>query len=163
MTRKEHWAGGLGGLGSHPGVATSLLQALGSPSLFLGSALPLRGLGGRRVPVPGLSSMTPMVPRLLMGDPVLTPGFLDSSSSALALTSLYLFSLGPSALSSCPSLFRRLVYGFLKSLHLWGMLCWRGVSLWLCLSGMTKPLSLLEAFQASVSSWGSAWQVGGAG
>ena len=41
VSRKEHWAGGLGGLGSPPGVATCLLQALGSPSLFLGSTLTL--------------------------------------------------------------------------------------------------------------------------
>ena len=38
-----------------------------------------------------------------------------------------------------------------------GVLCRRGVSLWLSLSAMTKPLSLFQAFQASVSSRGCAW------
>lgn len=35
VSRKEHWTRGLGELGSHPGVATSLLGALGSPILSL--------------------------------------------------------------------------------------------------------------------------------
>ena len=155
MTRKEHWAGGLGGLGSHPGVATSLLQALGSPSLFLGSALPLRGLGGRRVPVPGLSSMTPMVPRLLMGDPVLTPGFPDSSSSAptFGFPGFLFFRTQCPVFQSQP-ISKAGVWISTKP-SLMGEECSAGE---VFLSGVTKPLSLLEAFQASVSSWGSAWQ-----
>lgn len=35
VSRKEYWTRGSGELGSHPGVATSLLGALGSPILSL--------------------------------------------------------------------------------------------------------------------------------
>lgn len=35
VSRKERWTRGSGELGSHPGVATSLLGALGSPILSL--------------------------------------------------------------------------------------------------------------------------------
>ena len=93
--------------------------------------------------------MAPMASRLLMGDPVLTCGFLESSSSALAFDFVHLF-----LWNQCPVFWFQPISKAQKP-SVTGVLCWRGVSLWFCLSGVAEPLSLLEAFQASVSSWGS--------
>lgn len=92
-----------------------------------------------------------MVP-VLVGDPTLTTAFQTPHEGLLPLAALPPFLSGPNALSSG---IRGLCMDFSEIIAIRG-LHWRGVSCWLSLSGVTKALSLLQAFQASVSSWGRA-------
>lgn len=131
-----------------------LAAGLGKPHPVSGFSLPseVEGLGRRQVSLPAWNSMAPMAPRLLVGDPVLTAGIPGFSSRALAFgcpVSLFLRTQCPVFWSQPISEAR--VWISQKSL-LSGASCWRGVSRQLSLSGMTKALSLFEAFQASVSS-----------
>ena len=63
-----------------------LAAGLGEPHPVSGFGLPseVEGLGRRQVSLPARNSMAPIAPRLLVGDPVLTAGFPDFSSRALA-------------------------------------------------------------------------------
>lgn len=144
---------GFGGAESSSWGCHQLAAGLGEPHPVSGFGLPSEeeGLGRRQVSLPARNSMAPTAPRLLVGDPVLTAGIPDFSSRALAFgcpVSLFLR-------TQCPVFWSQPI----SEAHVWILrsLCYGGplaggVFLASSLSGMTKALSLFEAFQASASS-----------
>lgn len=121
-SRKEHWAGGLGELVSHPGIATSLLWALGKTQPVSGAGLPS-----------GVEQLISFLARIWMAPHERqVPGgrpYTGCWVSRLLIQCSYLWLFSLSLLQGPMSC----LLDFSKVIATRG-LAWNGVFLWLCLA-----------------------------